>query len=304
MLLPSRRSMVSVVVCLVLGLVLVAAAGLKLAGGASARAALGTYGVKNARAAWAVWAALIAVEVVIGVGVGAGSTAAATAGALLMAAACGVQVLAISAGRTGAPCACFGAKGTVGTASAGRAAALAAALALVPLLPREEPTTQGWLAIGLAFALLGLAALAVVVLALAREVGMLRLSVTPRGALEVAHEGPEVGARSALAPKFGPDLVTGRGRIGLAVFSSEGCGLCRALAPAITAFGNHPAVVLRTFDELTDADAWAAADVPGSPFAVALDSDGTVLAKGTFNTGAQLESVLAAAERRRGAVPA
>ena len=53
-----------------------------------------------------------------------------------------------------------------------------------------------------------------------------------------------------------------------------------------------------------DADAWAAADVPGSPFAVALDADGTVLAKGTFNTGAQLESVLAAAERRRGAVRA
>ena len=39
--------------------------------------------------------------------------------------------------------------------------------------------------------------------------------------------------------------------------------------------------------------------MPGSPFAVALDADGTVLAKGTFNTGAQLETVLAAAERRR-----
>jgi len=47
-----------------------------------------------------------------------------------------------------------------------------------------------------------------------------------------------------------------------------------------------------------------AADVPGSPFAVALGADGTVLAKGTFNTGAQLESVLAAAERRQGAVRA
>ena len=43
-------------------------------------------------------------------------------------------------------------------------------------------------------------------------------------------------------------------------------------------------MVLRTFDEVEDADAWSAADVPGSPFAVALDADGTVLAKGTFNT--------------------
>ena len=65
--------------------------------------------------------------------------------------------------------------------------------------------------------------------------------------------------------------------------------------------GHAPARVVRTFDEARDAEAWAVADVPGSPFAVALDGDGTVLAKGTFNSGAQLESVLAAAERRRGA---
>jgi hypothetical protein len=157
------------------------------------------------------------------------------------------------------------------------------------------------LAIGLAAALAGLVALTVVVLALAREVGMLRLAVPQAGALEVAHEGPEIGARSALAAGF-PELRPGR--LGLAVFTSEGCGMCRALKPAIERFGEHPSVVLRTFDEHTDADAWAAADVPGSPFAVALDADGTVLAKGTFNSGAQLESVLAAAERRRGAVRA
>jgi hypothetical protein len=39
--------------------------------------------------------------------------------------------------------------------------------------------------------------------------------------------------------------------------------------------------------------------VPGAPFAVALDRDGTVLAKGTFNSLGQLESVMATAERRR-----
>jgi hypothetical protein len=177
---------------------------------------------------------------------------------------------------------------------------LAAALAALPLLPRTEPSTEGWLAVGLAAALLGLAALAVVVLALAREVGMLRLAADPRGALEIAHEGPEVGGRTALADH----LEVGHGRIGLAVFSSDGCGLCRALEPAVEAFGRDPRVALHRFDEVRDADAWAAADVPGSPFAVALDADGTVLAKGTFNTGAQLESVLAAAERRRGAVRA
>src|SRR3954470_18277952 len=295
MLLPSPPSMVSVVVCLVLGLTLVAAAGFKLAGGARARAALGTYGIRGPRAAYAAWAGLIAAELVLGVGVGAGSALAATAAALLMAGAAAAQVGAILAGRTGAPCGCFGAKGTVGRWSAGRAAALASALARAPLLPREEPSAQGWLAIGLAAALLGLVALAVVVLALAREVGMLRLSVAPKGALEVDHEGPEVGARSALATSF---TRLDPGRIGLAVFTSEGCGMCRVLAPAFTASGNNPRIELRTFAEVEHADAWRAADVPGSPFAVALDTDGTVLAKGTFNTGAQLESVLAAAERR------
>ena len=292
--------MVSVVLCLVLGLVLVAAAGSKLAQGATARASLATYGLRDARAAASVWAALIAAELVLGVAVAAGSTPAANAAALLMAAATAVQVGAILSGRTGAPCGCFGAKGTIGRASAGRAAVLAAALALAPILPRTEPSSEGWLAIGLAAASIGLIALAVVVLALAREVGMLRLSVAPRGALEVAHEGPEVGARSPLATRF--ELAPGR--IALGVFTSEGCGMCRVLAPAIAAFGAHPSVILRTFDEVQDADAWSAADVPGSPFAVALDADGTVLAKGTFNTGAQLESVLAAAERRRGAVRA
>jgi len=287
--------MVSVVVCLVLGLVLVAAAGLKLASGATARAALASYGLRDPRLATVVWGTLIAVELALGIAVVAGSTLAANVAALLMAGAAAVQVGAILSGRAGAPCGCFGARGTIGRASAGRAAALAAALALAPVLPRSEPSTEGWLAIGLAAALLGLLALAVVVLALAREVGMLRLSVAPKGALEVAHEGPEVGARSALAARF--ELAPGR--IALGVFTSEGCGMCRALEPAIEALGRDPLVRLKTFDEVRDAHAWAAAGIPGSPFAVALDEHGTVLAKGTFNTPGQLESVLATAERRR-----
>ena len=51
---------------------------------------------------------------------------------------------------------------------------------------------------------------------------------------------------------------------------------------------------------MADAAVWTELDVPGSPYAIALDRDGMVLAKGTFNNLAQLESVLATAERRRG----
>jgi hypothetical protein len=290
--------MVSVVACLVLGLVLLASAAAKLADRHGTQAALATYGI-GARAQ-AVWVALVVVEAALGVAVAAGPDAAAYAGAALMGVFAVAQVVTLASGRGGAPCACFGARGGVSDASVGRALLLAAALAVLPQLPRSEPTTEQWLGIGLAAALIGLVALGIAVLALAREVGELRLGIDPRGALEVAHEGPEVGARTALAERF--ELAGGR--IGLAVFSSEGCQTCRALAPTVAAFGRHPRVALREFDEVRDADAWALADVPGSPFAVALDADGTVLAKGTFNTGAQLESVLAAAERRRGIVNA
>ncbi|HWM08259.1 MAG TPA: MauE/DoxX family redox-associated membrane protein [Solirubrobacteraceae bacterium] len=290
--------MVSVVACLVLGLVLLASAVLKLADGAGSRAALATYGIT--RFSTAVWGALVAVEAALAVAVGAGVDAAAYAAGGLMALFCAAQAAALASGRSGAPCACFGSRGRISQASVARTALLAVALAALPLLPRSEPTTEGWLAIGLAFALAGLVALGVAVLALAREVGMLRLAADPRGALEVPHEGPEVGGRTALSEH----LELQPGRIGLAVFSSDACGLCRALAPAVEALGRDPRVALRTFDEVRDAGAWAAADVPGSPFAVALDADGTVLAKGTFNTGAQLESVLAAAERRRGVLNA
>lgn len=293
--------MVSVAACLVLGLVLLASAVLKLADRHGTQAALATYGIRAAGPARAVWGALVAVELALGVAVTAGADAAAYAASALFALFAVAQIAALATGRGGAPCACFGARGQVSDASAGRAILLTAAFAVLPQLPRSEPSTEQWLALGLIAALAGLVALGIAVLALAREVGVLRLSISPRGALEVAHEGPEVGGRTALAERFG-ELAPGR--IGLAVFSSESCQMCQALAPAVSAFGRDPRVALREFDEVRDADAWAAADVPGSPFAVALDADGTVLAKGTFNTGAQLESVLAAAERRRGIVNA
>ena len=54
-----------------------------------------------------------------------------------------------------------------------------------------------------------------------------------------------------------------------------------------------------TEPEGTEPELWRSASIPGSPFAVALDLGGTVLAKGTFNNLAQLESVLATGERRQ-----
>jgi len=288
--------MVSVVAALALGALLLVAAGLKLVQRAATQAALATYGL-HGRAATLAWALLVAGEAALAVGVAAGLDLAAYAAAALLTAFVAAQAVALAQGRAGAPCACLGARGRLGQGSLARAALLAAALAVLPALPRSSPDTEGWLGIGLGVALLGVAALAVAVLALAREVATLRSHLVPQGALEIPEEGPPVGARLPLADRLGARP----GQLGLAVFTSESCRLCRALAPAVAALGRDPRVALRTFDEVRDADAWALAEVPGSPFAIALDPEGTVLAKGTFNSPAQLESVLGAAERRRAA---
>ena len=288
--------MLSVALSLVLALVLLVSAGMKLASGPAGRAALATYGIRGEPLASVAWAALGAIEAGLAVCLVAGAEGAAWATAALFTVFCAAQGLALLRGRGGAPCACFGARGRVGRASIGRAALLAVAAAVLPLLERRALTTEEWLAIGLAAALAGVVVLGVGLLALAREIGELRLAVAPQGALEIAGEGPEIGGRTALAERF---AWLGEDAFGLAVFTSEGCHICNALAPAIAHFERDPRVMLRRFDEVEDAAAWELADVPGSPFAVAVGADGTVLAKGTFNSGAQLESVLAAAERRR-----
>jgi len=71
------------------------------------------------------------------------------------------------------------------------------------------------------------------------------------------------------------------------------------MRPAVDSIAAHPAVAVGRFDEVAHSEAWLTLGVPGSPYAVALDSQGTVLAKGTFNNLAQLESILASGERRR-----
>jgi hypothetical protein len=82
------------------------------------------------------------------------------------------------------------------------------------------------------------------------------------------------------------------------VFLSESCPVCASLGPAVKMLERDPHVAVRSFDEEADPEAWEALAVPGAPYAVALSLDGAVLAKGTFNTLPQLESVLGEAERR------
>jgi hypothetical protein len=240
-------------------------------------------------------AALAALEFILAIGIATGSDLAAYAAASLFAAFAAALGAALARGQAGAPCGCFGARSRVTGAAVARNLVLAAAATAAPSLPPDTPSAHGWLALGLVVAFLCIAALAVAVLALAREVGLLRLRLGADPALELPDEGPRLGARTSLHERFDGSP---HARLALAVFSSDGCRLCQTLKPVVAAFARDPLVEVAIFDEVRDADVWRELGIPGSPFAVALDRDGAVRAKGTFNTYGQLESILATAERR------
>ena len=195
----------------------------------------------------------------------------------------------LARGRRGAPCGCFGATSVISPFAALRAAALALVAGALAIAPAPRLSPKDWAIAVLAVALATAIAIA---FTLAREVARLRLE--RRGALEIDSEGPALGEHSPLIARF-----TQPGRpIVLAVFISPGCSLCAELEPAIAALQRELPVEI--YDEERDALAWELSRVPGSPYAVALDADGIVLARGTFNTPAQLRSIPATALYRLG----
>ena len=198
--------------------------------------------------------------------------------------------VALAAGRGGAPCACFGARSRLRPRVVVRNLVLAAAFASVPWLPGGSPTSTEWLTLGLVAAFACIVALTVAVLALTRELGVLRLRLQPESALDIADEGPALGSRVDI-PRTSATPLT------LAVFSSEGCRVCQLLEPVVESFRDASSLTVAEFDEVRDADVWRRLAIPGSPYAVAVDREGLVRAKGTFNSYGQLESVVAAAER-------
>jgi Methylamine utilisation protein MauE len=288
--------MIEIVFRVVLAGVLAVAALSKLASPSASRSAMASFGFAEGPIRGLAWGALIVLELGLAAGVALGSDEAAYGAAALMLLLAAVIAGALARGRAGAPCACFGSRSRVSRLGVARNLALAAAFAAVPSVSSVELSTDQALGVGLGLALFACAGLTVAVLALAREVGMLRLRLGATGALEVAGEGPDLGAP---APELLGRIPLAGARVGLAVFTSEGCHLCKSLEPAIESLAREPEIAVVVVDEVADSALWRALGIPGSPFAVALDGGGTVLAKGTFNNLAQLESVLATAEQRR-----
>jgi len=170
-----------------LGAVLLVSSGLKLCDRTGTAIAAATYGIHGRPARW-IWLPLAVLEASIAAGLIAGATVAAWAAATLLAAFAVAQASALAAGRGGAPCGCFGARGQVSWTSAARAAALAGTAALLALAPAVTTAMAVHVAAG---------ALALLLAAVVVQRG--RRGSVPDGALEIAGEGPSSAPRSTSA---------------------------------------------------------------------------------------------------------
>ena len=168
------------------------------------------------------------------------------------------------------------------------------------------------------------AALALLTLALARQIGTLHLRLGPRGALELDEEGPALG--DAPEPVDAHDIdgrpvaIGGPGDPQLLLFVSPGCPVCREVLPSLPVAarvgGMRPVVVSDSVDPADGVPVTGGAPVvlgpevarayfvPGTPYAVALDRLGVVRAKGTINNLEQLEGLADTARRRVEEAPA
>lgn len=164
-----------------------------------------------------------------------------------------------------------------------------------------------------------LAVVAVAVVALARQVGLLHLRVKPIGPGRL-DTGPRVGTVVSLGPvtslRSHPYLVVDGSRIGFVLFVSPGCGLCKpVLKGAARLLRSEPDLRLsvavdaeagRALQYLDDHDFHdgvlatdlAQLDSGHRPYAVGLNEFGLVLASGAVNTLEQLENLVDEARHR------
>ena len=143
------------------------------------------------------------------------------------------------------------------------------------------------------------AVLAVVVVALARQIGVLQLRLAPIGALEVDAEGPPLGdvpeARAARTPDGSSTVVGGPGSGRLVAFVSDTCPICEQVAPSLPAAARASGLELQV---VSDPDLEVAYRVPGVPFVVVLDELGHVRSNGTVNSLEQVEGLVDTARHR------
>jgi hypothetical protein len=187
-------------------------------------------------------------------------------------------------------CGCFGGKERSTAFLLLRAFAFTGLAAIAAFGLPPLPNRDAAVVVALVFLSVAVAALAVLVLALYRQVGILTLRLGPGIALELEEEGPPVGA---VAPAL--DGLARRGAELVAFFTAD-CRLCRELAPGVSALARE-GLPVRIVYEGEDPDAFERWRVPGTPFAVHV-VNGAVAAKGTVNNLEQLDGLIAVGSAR------
>jgi uncharacterized membrane protein YphA (DoxX/SURF4 family) len=278
----------SVVARILVGLLLLWAAAAKLRSRDDLPDWLAAYGLPARLARPAAWAVMVA-EAVVGVMLLAGLALPASAYAAVALGTAFVVALAQARLRGVARlrCGCFGASEGRTSLLLLRAAGFTALAALAAFTEGSDISASRDTLVLVAVGVLAVAVavLALLVLALYRQVGVLTLRLGPRVPLELAEEGPEVGAPAPALEGLqlrGAELVA---------FFSPGCRLCRQLAPGVAALARE-GLAVRVVEEADDELAFERWNVPGTPF-VAHVVDGVVAAKGTVNTLEELEELLA-----------
>jgi uncharacterized membrane protein YphA (DoxX/SURF4 family) len=278
----------SVVARILVGLLLLWAAAAKLRRRDDLPDWLAAYGLPARLVRPAAWAVMVA-EAVVGVMLLAGLALPASAYAAVALGAVFVVALAQARLRGVARlrCGCFGASEGRTSLLLLRAGGFTALAALAAFTEGSDVSASRDTLVLVAVGVLAVvvAVLALLVLALYRQVGVLTLRLGPRVPLELAEEGPEVGEPAPALEGLqlrGAELVA---------FFSPGCRLCRQLAPGVAALARQ-GLAVRVVEEADEELAFERWNVPGTPF-VAHVVDGVVAAKGTVNTLEELEQLLA-----------
>jgi len=279
-----------------LAVVLAWAALAKLARPARAAETLAEHGLpRQARRPLTVLLALVELAIATllasGVALGVAGIAAAALGGLFTA----FLIRARVRGRQRTTCGCFGGARSANTLMlAARAALLGASGAAVAIgLPTVEPlTSDGWRTVAIAALGALTVALALAVLALYRQVGVLSLRLGPRTALELDDEGPPIGHPAPLL-----DGLKRRGSE-LVAFVSLNCRMCIEVVPGLRALAKE-GIPVHWMREDTHEEVFERWGVPGTPFVVHV-VDGVVRAKGLVNTLEQIDWVIdVGTERQR-----
>jgi methylamine dehydrogenase accessory protein MauD len=172
--------------------------------------------------------------------------------------------------------------------------------------------------------------LAVMVFGLTRQIGILHERLAPMGAMTNDH-GPEVGE---MAPTLRVRSITdqavqigganAKGRSTLLMFVSPSCPVCKKLLPIAKSFSsreNFEVILvgdgdleeqrqmiqnegLQTLPYLSGPEVGMAFQVGKLPYAVLIDRDGVVRAKGLVNSREHLESLAVAEETGYGSIQA